>query len=372
MNPTALLPSIKRFDGVFSKPQRFHFQRYIVGLSVAEKGRKTINSMNKIFFNHKDQSSFNRFLTKSDWDYKKMNRRRLRIFTRRRKGGILALDDSVIEKTGDRIEGAGFIYSNAKRKSVLGHAVVSTHYVNHNEQIPVNLEVYCKKGKTKNFRTKIQLAIQCFGDAFNHVIPRYAVFDGWYLGRPVTEFLGTKKVNWISRVKLNRKVKVKRWSNVKRLAKRLKYKKCNIKYDNKQYTRMASQEVLLNTIGDVKLVFLKRRGRLRVFATNAVNLDDETIIGIYKKRHSIDSFYRDSKQNLGMGAYQVRSLLSVVKHLHLVFLAYTLLRVLVSGLKEVCTIGEACRYLKNKAIEKLAYGIRRGAIKIMDLKTAKL
>ncbi len=37
-------------------------------------------------------------------------------------------------------------------------------------------------------------------------------------------------------------------------------------------------------------------------------------------------FYRDCKQHFGMGEYQTRKLAAVVKHLHLVFLVYTLLK----------------------------------------------
>jgi len=118
----------------------------------------------------------------------------------------------------------------------------------------------------------------------------------------------------------------------------------------------------LNKVGIVKLVVLRPRKNSRKFTflvSNATSLSGMVVLEYYKKRWSIEVFYRDCKQHLGLGEYQIRKLDCVVIHLHLVFLAYTLLKnvrsnpvfaAIVAGTK---SIGAACQRLKRWMLERL-------------------
>lgn len=60
---------------------------------------------------------------------------------------------------------------------------------------------------------------------------------------------------------------------------------------------------------------------------NVVDISNETLMRFYQKRFSIEQFHKDAKNCLGLGKLQVRKRRGVVKHLHLVTLAYNLLKI---------------------------------------------
>ena len=73
--PKKLKKLLRDYKKYFTKPQFKHFTNLIAGLIISDK--KNIQEINDCF-NKCDQSSLNRFLTKSDWDWKKINDIRLR------------------------------------------------------------------------------------------------------------------------------------------------------------------------------------------------------------------------------------------------------------------------------------------------------
>lgn len=353
----SIIPSLSKFRNLFNKPCFAHFVRYIHGLVVSD--RKTINSINNDFMNRKNQSSLNRFLTRYKWSKDKLNELRLKEFLTKRNGGVLILDDSPIEKTGKRIEGVGYLFDHTQNKNILGHNIVSTHYVNGN-QTPMHFELYQKKETAKNFKTKIEIGIELIKKALDIINPSIILFDAWYLCEKLTRALKGKK--WVSRAKLNRLVKYKgKWISVKKLASKLKnFRKFDVEISDERYDLITSVTTKMKGIGKVKLVLLKNSlsGSIVAIATNS-NYGDETIVMLNKKRSAIETFYRDCKQNLGLGKYQLRKLDAIVKHLWLVFLAYSLLRDsgLLNSLSEfvehkIETIGECCRAVKGKIVGK--------------------
>ena len=165
---------LDEFRPCFSKPQHKNFSTYILGL-IACKGRKTIDNINSSFTDHKNQSTLNRFLTESPWNVTSLEETRL---TLARQGlpvnpgstGTLVIDDTINRKTGKRMEYAGYHYDSVEGKPVLGHDLVTSHYVNGETDYPVSLRLYVKKEtcieKKKPFKTKIQVAVEQI-EAFN-------------------------------------------------------------------------------------------------------------------------------------------------------------------------------------------------------------
>jgi SRSO17 transposase len=92
-----------------------------------------------------NQSSLNRFLCNDTWNRDSVNRRRIDICVSKRKGGLLILDDTLLEKTGKHMEGVGYLYDHSQRKHILCHSMVSTYYVNANENNPLFMDLYVKK-----------------------------------------------------------------------------------------------------------------------------------------------------------------------------------------------------------------------------------
>jgi hypothetical protein len=95
--------------------------------------------------------------------------------------------------------------------------------------------------------------------------------------------------------------------------------------------------------------------------SNRLGWSERQVLEAYKVRQTIDVFYRDAKQNLGLEEYQLRKGRGAIIHWHLVFNAYTLLTLLrhsvskTSGLLGNClaTLGEVCRWVKRQCLRRL-------------------
>lgn len=99
--PSQLRKQLEFYKKYFTKKQYKHFRNLITGLIVSDN--KTVQEINDCF-NQCDQSSLNRFLTKSDWDWKEINDIRLKQIQRQRKlrKGILILDPTMLHKSGKK------------------------------------------------------------------------------------------------------------------------------------------------------------------------------------------------------------------------------------------------------------------------------
>jgi hypothetical protein len=100
INPNIFSYALTTFRQCFTKPQWRHFLTYILGLLLSEKGEKNIQDISNNLLDAGDQSSLNRFITKHRWNPHKLNALRLKENLKERKGGVLILDDSLIEKRG--------------------------------------------------------------------------------------------------------------------------------------------------------------------------------------------------------------------------------------------------------------------------------
>ena len=365
---------LKKYKDLFSKPQFYHFSNYVTGL-IVENHSWTINNMNKLFFENKDQSSLNRFLTESPWDVDELTTKRMKVIdqnpkTKTREEGVIILDDTVNPKTGKKMEGVGWHHYNNPsndKKFTFGHSVVSAHYADNDKEYPISPEVYVKKESAGDkFKTKIELGIKLITDAVNkyRVRGKTVVMDAWYLCKKLINKVRKLNLDWVSRAKVNRKVKYNgEWIQIKELI--------NQSIINKEITIGEDRYICksftlrLSRIGLVKLLLSRKKDpktdeEKKVFAlvTNRSDWDKRTILSKYLMRHHIEGFYRDSKQALGLGKYMMRDLAGVVRHLHLGFLAYTILETLIlkgnslfSWLKDkVLSIGERCKIIGGLAV----------------------
>jgi len=362
--------ALKAYRPCFSKPQWNHFNTYLSGLLLGEKGEKNIQDIAGNLLDGGDQSSLNRFITKHRWNLHQFNAIRLRECLHNRKGGILSLDDTLIEKTGKVMGGVGYLYDSSQKKNVLCHDIVSTFYRSSTEQLPLYFEPYVKKEVAEItgmwFRTKIQIALDLLQQSLAQVTPAAIVFDEWYMSQELTEFIANHGLTWVSQAKTNRYILVDdAWVGLASYAQVIPVKaftRVNAEVDEKRFKWFFETTVMMNKVGVVKLVVLKQRKNSRkhtFLVSNNTSLPGMVVLEYYKKRWTIEVFHRDCKQHLGLGEYQIRKLDCVVIHLHLVFLAYTLLKnvssnsvlaAIVAGTK---SIGSACQRLKRWMLEQL-------------------
>jgi hypothetical protein len=359
------------FKPYFSKPQFKNFSQYIIGLITCE-GKKNIDAINRCFLDAKDQSSLNRFLTHSPWNLQKLEDKRLslartRLPVEEGSTGYLIIDDTINRKTGKHMQEAGYHFDSAEGKAVWGHDIVTTHYVNGETEYPVRLNLYVKKETCQKeqrlFKTKIQLAVEQI-EAFTPppgtrvIVP----FDSWFFCRQIVEAVAARGWDWVTQAESNRLVCFNgEETNVTALALGLSEKQFKtLKVKGEEFS-LCSFEVWMSKVGNVKLVIAKEEDGFHFYVGNRVDWSARQVLLAYKVRQSIDVFYRDAKQNLGLEAYQMRRGRGAIIHWHLAFNAYTLLALLRysvclgSRLLKRClaTLGDVCRFVKDQCFRRL-------------------
>lgn len=388
-----------KYKDIFSKPQFRHFVSYSTGLILQEK-QFTINSINKLFVNEdaiRNQSSLNRFFKNSPWDEKALSIKRLRQLnnnptTRTKETGFIILDDSCLPKTGSHMEAVGSHWSASENKTVFGHNMVSLRYTDQEKQYPLLPAFYRKKEHCKKhtFKTKIDIAVELITDAVKQGLAKAktCLFDAWYLSKKLIDHIVSLGLSWITRVSNKRNFLYNQdYTSIKTfITFDLKREQLATETKINDEQRYFSYSIIttLSKTGKVKLVFVcddpqDKTKEISCLATNKIELSDEQIIRRYLLRSTIDSFYRDAKQFLGLGGYMVRHVKGVVRHLHLVFFAYSLLETLrlkksiISWLKDkINTIAKLCQFVRNIFVRNLlkwSYSLFRRNVPIYKVLT---
>jgi hypothetical protein len=370
-NADALTELLEEFKPCFSKPQFRNFSTYTLGLVTCE-GKKNIANINRSFMNAKDQSSLNRFLTQSPWNLQRLEEKRLSLARNRlpvEEGstGYLIIDDSINRKTGKLMEEAGYHFDSAEGKAVWGHDIVTSHYVNGETEYPVRLNLYVKKETCQKeqrvFKTKIQLAVEQINAFTPPADTRVVVpFDSWFFCRQIVQAVAARGWDWVTQAESNRIIHCKGEElNVTELAKRLSEEQFKTVKVKGEACSLCGFEVWMQKVGDVKLVIEKEANGFHFYVSNRVDWSERQVLEAYKVRQSIDVFYRDAKQNLGLEEYQMRRGRGAIIHWHLAFNAYTLLALLrhsvCSGSKLLrrclLTLGDVCRWVKDQCFRRL-------------------
>ena len=122
-------------------------------------------------------------------------------------GGILSVDDTVIEKIYSDPKNAeliSYFWSGKAHKTIIGLNLISLYYSDINgNSVPINYRIYDKKeGKTKNdYFREIVSQIISWG-----VKPRMVTGDSWYSGVENLKFLKNQKLGFLFGIEKNRTV----------------------------------------------------------------------------------------------------------------------------------------------------------------------
>ena len=85
--------------------------------------------------------------------------------------------------------------------------------------------------------------------------------------------------------------------------------------------RIASVVGTLGRTGEVRLVVSKRSGpsskELLSVVTNELDMEARTVIATYEKRWRIEVLFKELRNSLGLGEYQVLRRTAIERHLHL-------------------------------------------------------
>lgn len=376
MIPIAGYPSVVNsvlplFDTVFNRPQLRNFATYVTGLMVSPN--RTVSYMNSLFFAHRDQSALNHFITDSEWDDEELDKKRYQLILEglsreEEDDGVLSVDDTINHKTGKHMELVGTFFDHTEGTYTLAHDLVTSHITRGHKSVPLDFEVYAREGQVPDgeFRDKNTIARDLISKAHERGVPFSCVTaDSWFFSRETVSLVESLGKHWVFGCKGNRTAilpcgptSLAEWAKT---IPREKFMPVKVHYKREKRTFYCySKCLVLKNLGRVNVFVSYKKPDLSgdpVFlCTNRCDWGPAMIARTYAKRWRIDAFYRDAKQSLGLGDYELRKIKGVRRHITMVFIAHALLE-LGTGLSKkrhdgieavqagVCldTIGSKCR-----------------------------
>jgi len=124
------------FEHLFSPAGYRYFRRYLSGVLVSDN--KTLDGINRLFVTERrNQSSFNRFVNRRNFDIEELNRCRVGLMqqtelTRFKSSagdsGVLALDDTLMSHYGRHFDNIYRLWDHVNEHHTLAHNLISLHY----------------------------------------------------------------------------------------------------------------------------------------------------------------------------------------------------------------------------------------------------
>lgn len=350
-------PFFDKFSGLWSRPNQAQaFGAYVLGL-LSETKRKNIQAINdKVVGQH--YQSLHHFLSESPWGSQEMNRVRVQLLetapcTASRASGVLILDDSGVPKKGDATEGVKRQYIGQLGKCANGQVFVTSHYADPRCHWPVDIAPYVpdnwlKGGKDDPaFRTKIQLALDLVDRAVAQRLKfRSIVADSWYgRNKGFINALEQRSVPYVVELEATQRIFAKLSGDIGSNEHRLKEVLSLLAPKDFRPARLWCADGTERTVfvAQIRVKIKKLAGKrrvvvvtnrpgepgsdedLRFLLSNLLQARNDTVAQLYALRNWLEVFYREAKDDLGAGQYQVRDLTSIIRHWHLVFVAYSLL-----------------------------------------------
>lgn len=359
---------IKNFAKVFSKPQFTHFEQIIKGTLF--NPRKSINSYSKSSTKH--QTSMSRFMNSKAVKDNKISQVLNELIDEKldsEKEKDLIIDDSLSRhKYAKHIYGLGWHHDHLNGGSSLAHSIVSCGIKQNEYFYPTKFELYQKQAdvcESSAFKTKIEIAQAWLDECIDKV--DNLLIDSWYSEHNILKTVVKKKKYFFTMLKkdrnfkFNKKIKRQLQEHNKKYTNPKKYKKIFV---NNQWHLVQKFVGYLPKVGKVKVLFTKffdpitkKSNDTHYLCTNNLNLSIEQILEKYKDRWPIETFYRDSKQNLGFEKCIIRNEVGIKRHFLFKFIAHNLL--IFSKKKEV-SCGETQLKLKYSYIENILenYGLK--------------
>ena len=377
--PHVVVEGCERFADVFpNQPQRRHLAEYLTGLVVSEN--KSVSGISAEFVDTTDQSCLNRFLTSADWDVDELNARRLELLqedqaTQYCDRGVIALDDVLIDHHGKLIEDVGWFWDHAEQRSKIAHDYLFANYVCPNgKHYPLEFRRFKKRDQCEATGEEFQdhgvLFRELVAWVCERVIPGDFTFDSYFSSAENLTFIHGQKNQqgesraYVGDLKTNRKLEI-RGKSIRAdefAASISREQRRELRRGDERQWYYTTTVRLPQVNHPVRIVMIWRNRRdpklAKVLVTNRTRWEVNRILKTYRYRWTgTETFHHDGKQELGMGACQLRSGQGQTRHMHLVMLAYTLLmcelkssRAKEWALERLTTIGQACRAVANETL----------------------
>ncbi len=245
-------------------------------------------------------------------------------------------DDTTIQKTGYKIEGVSKVWNHVINRSVLGYQLLVMGYYDGTMFIPINFSFHREKGKNKKilyglkpkhykrqhkkkrpkespgFRrkkelniSKITMSVSMLKSAVKKgITSKYVLTDSWFTCWEMVETAIDNNLKYIGmfckvKTKFMYKNKAMTYKEIRKLNRK------NIKR-NKRFNLYYIRAVVLWNGRPVVLYFTRKgkRGNWKTLLNTELSSNFNKTVEVYQIRWSIEVFFKESKQLLGLGKSQ--------------------------------------------------------------------
>ena len=340
----------KGLAGHFSHRAFGHFWGLVLAMTISHGS--TIERLAKLLRGSTHRTNHGEFLWRSDWSesavLQQIALETLRRLYRRDAGACyLIIDETQTLKRAKKMSGVRKLYHHASGKYGNGHTMVKACLYYRGVTIPWSTALCLSKQdadkEDRIFLTQTALAAYVIHTAdLPENLKVTVLFDSYYLCEVVADACAARGWHYIGVGKANRNITVdgqkrkleKYGRNV--LARNGQWRSIQGLRKNGKYC-LASRTGIMKKLGMVKVVFSRRRDERKIVSlvTDDLGASMTSIVADYLKRWAIELLIKDEKQQLGLGDYRVLRYRAVVRHLHLVDIAYACLtRLAIDGRDE--------------------------------------
>ncbi len=344
-----LPPFVQRFfspmRATLHKPQFSHLWGLVLSVVVSLRAAKLVH-LSAVTPGGGHRTSKGAFLSRSDWDAPSLvEGAAMGLLTSMNpKAGEVAyliLDDTRIAKRGKKMEYVSKIWDHKQQAFVRGHVALTAAVLFRGVVLPWRVELWKPKGHPGPRYRKLTDMAAAMVKAFDAPagVKVRVLFDAFYLCPTVTRACAGKGFTFFSVASRNRNFttgqgKRKRRRSIAGLMPGLIRHRGNgvrMKRSRGKATtlRIASADGHLSRIGRVRMVVSKRpRGPWKkciAIVTDETGLRPRQVVAIYELRWNIEVLFKELRQDLGLGDYQMIAEEGILKHLHVCCLTHLLL-----------------------------------------------
>lgn len=334
--PAKLKPVFGQFKDEFTKPSYQSFTQLTGAVITGEKSR-TVTRLHKSISGGKSRTAYEYFFNEAKWDEDAVAQRKADLFFRESglASGVnllLVIDDTFVEKKGDKTDGVGKFYDHARGRYINGNNFVTSCLQVGDAYIPHKARMYLKEEAAEamgeEFRTKPEIA---YADMVEPLqipdgVKLYIVFDSWWYSSDLIQDALELGHHVVCQLKSNKKVEGD--VNVSELAGTAEYREVKTEVRDKEKVYLASEQIVdIPGLGEVKLVISKRGKDKKpgFYMSTDLGLRLEEVLEIYENRWSIELAHREANQKLGFKDYQMRDKKAIERFMQLSFLAWTII-----------------------------------------------
>ncbi len=279
---------------------------------------------------------------------------------------VLIVDDTVEGKTGKYIEGSrDALWSNKEKRNIRGINVVSLNYSDgysnfmldfaiamgnyarvkfeeFTQELDIRTTAYKRRleimdGKSKIALDMVKRAIK------SGIYADYLLVDSWYSKPVFIKEMNNLGLKVISRIANNNKIwnfrgKEKTLNAIYEKHKKTTKEKAG-KHGKKIQFKYFSVIAEHKNAGKLKIVFIKTSENLIPIVSTDLEINDEEIIEIYKRRWDIEQGYKELREHFGFGKEENRIYEALIARMTLSFFAYNIVSYINRISHEPKTIG---------------------------------